>query len=415
MPRTHGPFQRIAVAVLRMTFAMLVSALLLFATLQLQAQTFTVLHNFTGPEGDYPYAGLTMDRAGNLYGTAGNGGNTEGQCSTSGCGTVFELKHEGSGWILDPLYAFSGPDGNSPQARVIIGPDGNLYGTTTYGGTANAGTVFKLSPPPSACKIALCPWRETVLYSFQGGSDGEQPQSGDLLFDQQGDIYGTTPYGGTGSGCFANCGVVYKLTPSNGAWTESVLYRFQGGNDGAFPFAGLIFDTAGNLYGTAEFGGTGFYGVVYKLSPSESGWTESVIYAFGDDPSQPYGGLISDQSGNLYGVTSTMTTENTVVYELTPTDGAWSYQQLYSFPAYVGSVAKLTMDAAGRLYGTILLGGPEVFQLTFSNGQWTQTGFTGSAGDYPFGSVVLDASGNVYSTANQGGTFDKGVVFEITP
>ncbi len=391
-----------------------IATLTIVAATQAQAQTFTVLHNFAGSDGAYPSAGLSMDQAGNLYGTTGYGGNTGGACGSSGCGTVFKLKHETSGWILYPLYKFTGPDGNSPQARVIIGPDGDLYGTTVYGGAANQGTVFKLSPPPTSCKAFLCPWTETVLYSFQGGSDGEQPQYGDLVFDQHGNIYGTTPYGGTGSGCYQNCGVIYELTPSHGRWSESVLYRFTGGNDGAQPFAGLILDTVGNLYGTAEYGGADYVGVVYKLAPSGSGWTQSVIYTF-PDFGQPFGGLISDQAGNLYGVTSTMNFSDTVVYELTPSDRGWTFQQLYSFPAYVGSFAKLAMDPSGRLYGTILEFSPEVFQLTLSDGQWTQTGYSGSAGAYPFGNVILDASGNVYTTANMGGTYDKGVVFEITP
>lgn len=389
--------------------------ILLATAIAAEAQTFQILHNFAGPDGTSPYAGLSMDRAGNFYGTASGGGNIGGACGTWGCGTVFKLKRSGSGWILSPIYTFTGPDGNSPQARVILGPDGNLYGTTNYGGTADAGTVFKLSPPPTTCKSALCPWRETVLYSFQGGMDGEEPQYGDLLFDQQGNIYGTTPYGGSpGSNCYQTCGVVYELTPSNGGWSESVLYRFQGENDGATPYAGLILDSAGDLYGTAVNGGADYDGVVYKLSPSESGWTENVIYTF---PyfGQPYGGLISDEAGNLYGVTATTSLEETVVYELTPNDGGWTFNQLYSFPAYVGSVAKLAMDPSGRLYGTILIGGPEVFQLTLSNGQWTQTGFNGGAGDYAYGNVILDASGNIYSTANEGGTHDDGVVFEITP
>ncbi len=378
------------------------------------AQTFTVLHNFTGEgDGAFPEAGLTMDRGGNLYGTAVYGGYTGGNCSPSGCGTVFELRHQGSGWILNSLYAFTGPDGNSPQARVIIGPDGNLYGTTTYGGTADQGTVFKLSPPPSVCKTALCPWRETVLYSFEGGNDGEQPQLGDLVLDQQGNIYGTTPFGGA-SNCSEGCGVVYELTPSNGGWTESILYRFQGGNDGASPFAGLIFDSAGNLYGTGAYGGANAQGVVYKLSPSESGWTQSVIYAFPSFFGEPYGGLIFDQAGNLYGVTSEGTAP--FVYELTPTGDAWTFNQLYQFiNTYVGSLAKLAMDPAGNLYGTVADGNVEVFRLTLSNGQWTQTGFNGGAGAAPYGNVILDASGNVYTTASVGGTHGDGVVFEITP
>ncbi|MGA2371011.1 MAG: choice-of-anchor tandem repeat GloVer-containing protein [Candidatus Korobacteraceae bacterium] len=384
--------------------------IVLLAAIAAQAQTFTTLHSFTGgSDGAIPEAGLTMDAAGNLYGTTANGGHTG--CFSS-CGTVFKLKHEASGWILNPLYAFSGSDGANPEARVIVGPDGNLYGTTAYGGTADQGTVFKLSPPPSACKAFLCPWTETVLYSFQGDSDGEQPQYGDLVFDHQGNIYGTTPYGGAGSGCYPTCGVVYELSPSHGGWTESILYRFQGGNDGGEPFAGLIFDAAGNLYGTAEYGGANYQGVVYKLSPSENGWTESVIYTF--TFGQPYGGLIFDQAGNLYGVTSEG--EEPFVYELTPSGGAWTFNQLYQFSnTYLGSLAKLTMDPAGNLYGTLADGDAKVFRLTLSDGQWTQTGFNGGAGDAPYGNVILDASGNVYTTASGGGTHGYGVVFEITP
>jgi len=389
--------------------ALAIAILFALTAIAAQAQTFTVLHNFSGPDGASPEAGLTMDAAGNLYGTAAYGAN-QGCYST--CGTVFELKHEGSGWLLNPLYRFTGPDGANPAARVIIGPDSNLYGTTTYGGAANQGTVFKLSPPPSVCKAFLCPWTETVLHSFQGGSDGEQPQYGDLVFDRQGNIYGTTPVGGLPN-CSGGCGVVYELTPSNGGWTESILYRFQGGDDGAIPFAGLILDTAGNLYGTTVVGGADGEGTVYKLTPSESGWTESVIYTF-PEFGEPYGGLIFDQAGNLYGVTSQGTAP--FVYELTPAGDTWTFNQLYQFVnTYFGSLAKLAMDPAGNLYGTVADGNVEVFRLTLSDGQWTQTGFNGGAGEAPYGNVILDASGNLYTTASAGGTNNDGVVFEITP
>jgi uncharacterized repeat protein (TIGR03803 family) len=365
-----------------------------------QAQMFTILHNFTGgSDGSTPYAGLSMDRAGNLYGTAAYGGRRGGDCGENGnCGTVYTLKRKNSSWLFYTLYEFSGPDGQNPQARVILGPDGNLYGTTTNGGAAGSGTVFRLQPPASVCKAYLCPWTETVLHSFQGGSDGASPTYGDLTLDQAGNVYGTTPFGGSNG-----CGIVYELSASNG-WKETILYTFQCGSDGYQPYAGVIFDNAGNLYGATITGGNG-YGNVYKLTPSGSGWSESTIYNFAF-PGEPYGGLIFDSSGNLYGITAL----SPQVYELSPSNGGWTYSVLYSFNGY-GAVAPLTMDPAGNLYGTIVLGDVEVFRLTPSGGQWTLTGFNGSAGGEPYGNVILDSSGNLYSTAS----YDPSCVFEITP
>jgi len=195
---------------------------------------------------------------------------------------VFKLTHRGSGWALNTLYSFrGGQDGAFPEARAIIGPDGALYGTTAGGGGGSCtqyyysgcGTVFRLAPPASACKIALCPWTETVLYRFTGQTDGASPTLGDLLlFDQAGSLYGTASLGGS-SNCTQGCGVVFKLTPSNGGWTETTVYSFTG-PDGAWPFGGLIFDAAGNLYGTTESGGSYNYGAIYELMPSDSGWNE---------------------------------------------------------------------------------------------------------------------------------------------
>jgi uncharacterized repeat protein (TIGR03803 family) len=393
-------------------FALAVVCGLTMAALQsAQAQVFTTLHTFTGGgDGATPYAGLSMDRAGRLYGTASSGGRQGGSCG-GGCGTVFKMEHKGSSWLLAPLYEFSGPDGATPQARVIIGPDGNLYGTTTYGGSAGKGVVFRLQPPPAACKTALCPWMETVLYSFAGGSDGANPEFGDLTFDRQGNIYGTTPNGGSGSGCQGGCGVVYELSPSSGGWTEKILYIFQGGQDGIAPYAGVIFDNAGNLYGTAAFGGAHQSGAVYELTSFGLAWTESIIYSFTDqsDGNEPYGGLIFDGSGNLYGTTLAGTT---TVYELSPSSGGWTLKVLHAFDAYEGSVATLTFDSAGNLYGTLALADQEVFRLTPSSGNWTLTGFSGAVGQFPLGNVVLDASGNLYTTAAE---FGQGYVFEVTP
>jgi len=374
------------------------------------AQTWTVLHSFTGTDGEEPSAGLTMDQAGNLYGTAAAGGHNNN-------GTVFKLTHEQSGWIFNLLYAFNGPDGSSPQARVMIGPDGSLYGTTENGGAANRGTVFRLQPPQTFCKSFSCPWTETVLYSFQGGSsDGESPQYGDLVFDSLGNIYGTTPNGGNSwSYCSYCLGTVYKLTHTNGGWTESIVHYFQGTNDGAYPFAGLTSDGAGNWYGTAEAGGAAAAGVVYKLTPSGSGWNQSVIFDFPDyfnyDGGYPFGGLIFDSAGNLYGTTSTDGQDvGGTAYELNLNRG-WAFSLIYSFSAYEGSLAKLAMDPSGNLYGTLSElnnNGEEVYKLTPSNGGWARTGFTGgSAGSA--GNVILDSDNNVYGTDFGG----YGTVFEI--
>jgi uncharacterized repeat protein (TIGR03803 family) len=216
------------------------------------AQTFTVLHSFSGADGGTPKSGLTMDRAGNLYGTTMVGGNYNPSCfANTGCGTVFKLSHSGTGWVLSQLYRFNGTsDGATPMARVVLGPDGALYGTTYYFGPNNDGTVFKLQPPATFCHSVSCPWTETTLIGL-AQSTGDAPL-GDLTFDAAGNIYGTTALGGVFENCEGSgCGVVYKLSHSGGTWTEDILYNFTDGADGASPRGGVIFDQAGNLYGTA--------------------------------------------------------------------------------------------------------------------------------------------------------------------
>ena len=202
-----------------------------------QAQTFTVLHSFTGgADGQSPLAGLAINRSGDLFGTTVSGGDV-GPCGT-GCGTVIRLSYKGSAWIFTSLYIFHGNDGSEPYAGVTIGSDGSLYGTTNLGGTARGpgcslygcGTVFKLQPPPRVCIAALCPWLETILYQFTGGSDGGYPDYGDLVFDRAGKVYGTTSKFGSGGQ-----GTVYKLASSGGGWIHSVLYSFTGGSDGRKP------------------------------------------------------------------------------------------------------------------------------------------------------------------------------------
>jgi uncharacterized repeat protein (TIGR03803 family) len=203
-----------------------------------QAQTLTVLHNFKGgADGSDPAAGLAQDSAGNLYGTTQYGGT--GQCNSlppTGCGVVFKLSHRGSGWLFTTLYEFGGPpDGEYPLARVIVGPDGALYGTTSQGGAGSClgqqgcGIVFKLQPPASFCRAFSCPRTETILYSFSSRNDGFN-LTGEVAFDRSGNLYGTTANGGGATGCVDDgCGTVFELTPNgNGTWTKSTIYAFQG-------------------------------------------------------------------------------------------------------------------------------------------------------------------------------------------
>ena len=385
-----------------------------------RAQTYQVLHNFTdGADGGYPQATLTIDRGGNLYGTALLGGRAN-------AGTVFKLTRYGANYIFNPIYNFQGTsDGSAPWAPVIFGPDGTLYGTTISGGYFNGdycqggcGVVFRLRPPATTPPSPFTPWSESVPHAFLGPpNDGDQPVSGSLMFDAAGNIYGTTQFGGP-----SVAGNIFKLTPSNGGWTESVLYNFSGG-DGKQPASGLIMDQAGNLYGTTVEGGSGGNGVLYELSPTQYGWQETVLHAFlQTDGSLPYAGLVMDQAGNLYGATYAGGPSGGVIYELSRANGGWTYQVLYYFGGAGGPLATLTMDASGNLYGTTLADGPDragmVFKLTQANGVWSLTDlhdFDADTGYFPYGGVTLDASGNLFGTTYDGGAYGHGVVWEITP
>ena len=224
-----------------------------------------------------------MDRAGNFYGTTWVGGQSNQDCDW-GCGVVFRLTRTQSGWIVNPIYTFQGPgasDGSEPLARVTFGPAGALYGTTSYGGVSNLGTVFRLTPGATACKTALCPWSESILYSFQGGeNDGAMPSYGDVVFDNAGNLYGTTQQGG-GQCNGIGCGTVYQLAHSGTSWSESVIHDFASGA-GSQPNAGVILDNSGNLYGTTTGGGPG--GTVYELTPIQDGWSASTLFSFSNQP-----------------------------------------------------------------------------------------------------------------------------------
>jgi uncharacterized repeat protein (TIGR03803 family) len=414
--------------------ALFATLALVVTTLPAQAQTLTVLHNFTGVDGAAPVAGLTIDQAGNLYGSAQFGG-------AHSVGSAFKLAHQGSSWIFTLLYNFvGGSDGALPAARVIFGPDGSLYSTTEEGGTSGVacgsgcGTVFSLKPPPPSAPFG--PWTHAVLYRFSGGTDARYPVA-QVVFDRAGNLYSTSQSGG--SGCSSGCGTVFELTPSGGGWTERVIYSFLGRpTDGSNSQSELIFDSAGNLYGTTISGGAYQQnGTVFKLAPSGSGWIESVLHSFQGvtDGANPNGGLVSDPSGNLYGVTTNADGQGHgggTVFELTPSMGSWTFNVDYTFSVLrccqCGPWRTLVMDRAGNLYGTTLCGGAHsfgsVFKLTRSGGQWTYTSlhdFTGgSDGGFPISNLVFDSSGHLYGTASAGGTGSAcfggcGVIFEVTP
>jgi uncharacterized repeat protein (TIGR03803 family) len=409
-------------------------ALAFFLAPVTQAQTYQVLHSFGGVDGAYPFAGLSMDSAGNLYGTTDMGGMLSCTQYPNGCGTVFKLKHSGSGWSLNSLYKFPGGSGGAgTMAEVAIGADGSLYGTTDVGGILSCspydtgcGTVYKVRPPERACATALCSWNEVVLYSFMGGADGALPGYGKPVFDSAGNLYNTVTEGGSTDCLAMGCGLVYKLTPLTNGWAKSVVHLFTG-VDGQYPAGGVIFDNAGNIYGTTALGGGAGYGVVFELTPSGSGWTETVLYSFqgGSDGQYPEGGLVFDGSGNIYGATSYGGVHGGgTVFELAPSGDGWTFQTLYNFGGSgFGPYGALVMDQAGNLYGTTYSGGSQgfgaVFKLTQSDHGWSYISlhdFTGGDdGGNPGCGVMFDASGNLYGTASTGGVYRDGIVWQVTP
>ena len=319
------------------------------------------------------------------------------------------------------LYRFSGgKDGSEPYAGLIFDARGNLYGTTYKGGQFNAGTVFKLTSRTKGR------WTESVLYSFRGGNDGQNPL-GSLTFGADGNLYGTTPVGG-GTGCMFNqtvgCGIIFRLTPSHdGTWKEAVLYRFKGGKDGSIPISSLIFDSAANLYGTAQSGGDlnceppFGCGVVFKLTPANGEWKETVLHVFAGDAGgeNPDAGVIFDNAANLYGTTEFGGINGSgVVFQLTrSSDGQWKETVLHRFNGrHDGTrpTSVLTFDRSGNLYGTTIVGGARdsgtVFKLTNSGGSYKESiihTFNGPNGANPLAGVIFDRAGNLYGTTAASG------------
>ena len=281
---------------------------------------------------------------------------------------------------------------------------------------------------------SMCNWTETVLYRFSGGADGEEPSG--IIFDQAGSLYGTTVTGGLPCRGYDGCGVIFKLTPSSNGWRQTVIYEFTGGADGANPVLDkLVFDQAGNLYGTASAGGDlqchyRFYGCGTVFQVTSAGVLNALhTFQLDDGGVEPFGGLIFDQSGNLYGSTSYGGSGGGgTVFMLS---SSWTFNVLYSFTGSGGSEGSLKMDASGNLYGTTVYGGAygsgTVFKLSRSGSGWVYTSLHdfagGSDGEFPIGGVVFDDSGNLYGTAYSGGSnvggicspIGCGIVWEITP
>jgi uncharacterized repeat protein (TIGR03803 family) len=371
-----------------------------------QSQTYKVIYNFTriGSDGATPYGGPILDQSGNLYGTTNLGG-------INGSGSVYKLSPNGSSWTYNSLYSFKGGrDGAGPGfGSLVMGAGGILFGTTEGGG--NFGTTFT---------VCTCGGKEVVVHRFGVGDDGAQPIGG-AVGDSLGNFYGTTSLGGaTGNG------TVFQAKRIGGSWTSNVIYNFAGGTDAASPPAGVTLDAHGNLYGTSSFGGANGVGAIYKVSRSGSGWTETVLYSFQglNDGDFPVGGLVIDQAGNLYGTTfDGGINGGGIVYEFSPSGNGWTFTTLHSFSgSFGGPYNKLTL-ANGSIYGFTNSDGANglgsVFKLTPSNSGWTFTDLYdfigGNDGGLPYGSVAVDSNGNVFGTAVVGGTQNQGVVYEITP
>jgi uncharacterized repeat protein (TIGR03803 family) len=394
---------------------MVVSILVISASAQIG--TFKILHTFTGgSDGRYPNTSLAFDRAGNLYGMTSQGGSSSG-CSGNGCGNAFELSQRNGHWRLMVLSEFSSFGGFvNPIGSVAVDTKGNVYWTDLQGGdpSCNCGAVYQLTKNGGV-------WTQNLLHAFLGGSDGQNPISG-LIWDKAGNLYGSTE-GGPGT--------IFALTPNtDGSWTYNVIHEFGSAGDGGDPYGALTIDASGNLYGTTTGGGIYGYGMVFKLSASNGVWTEANLYNFTLDFGlypQPEGVAV-DSAGNLYGATIFGGEFGVgTIYQLTPTNvGYWNRTLLHTFTGDNDGgfpSGSLTTNKAGAVYGTTGLGGPHGFGTVFKlvpgkSGQWNEKvlhGFAGTDGSQPAFGVIMDQSGNLYGATNTGGAHGVGVAFEITP
>jgi uncharacterized repeat protein (TIGR03803 family) len=417
---------------------------LLLASAPWAAPKFQVLHAF-GASGDGGglWTSVTLDRKGNLYGATSGGGTYNG-------GTVFRLTpHPNGNWTETILHSFpsSQDDGGDPNGGMVQDSQGKWYGTTRLGGAYHYGAVFDLTHGAGG-------WEESVVYSFGADfGDGGEPTAG-LAMDAAGNLYGTAQNGG-----YYNGGTVYELAPSSDGWNETVLHEFNGNQgDGAGPFAGLVLDASGNIYGTTRGGGAHGQGTVYELQPTSSGWQEAILHSFnadGKDGVVPgWGALALDEAGSIYGTTGGGGTHTclprgnegrvgwpqagrtpaigdcgTIFKVSKNAQGVWKERILYSFRKGAtgsGPGAGMVRDKAGNLYGTTIYGGSPscacgvVYRLAPGKhgSRWKYTvlhTFYGYDGAEPDANLILDAKGNLYGTTATGGIHGAGVVFKVAP
>jgi uncharacterized repeat protein (TIGR03803 family) len=353
------------------------------------SQTETVLHSFTGKDGSLPSQRLTMDSAGNLYGT------TTGDYPS--IGSVFKLTPSGQ---LKVLFRFT--DGQNrlfTTGKLVLGGNGNLFGVDQTGGTFGSGSIFKLTQSGVF----------TALYNFTGQEDGAFPNG--VISDSHGNLYGTTNMGGA----FGQ-GTVFEFVPGGKVKT---IYSFTGGSDGGEPFdSALVRDSQGNLFGTTMFdGGMISFGVVFKVTPSG---LETVLHTFlgGSDGAHPKGSLISDSEGNLYGTTSSgERLKGGTVFRITPS-GVLSELHTFTGPDGFDPNSGLALDANGSLYGTTFSGGTTndgvVFEIASDGNESVLLNFSGSDGATPYSGLILDENDNLYGTTGFGGVSNQGTVFKET-
>jgi uncharacterized repeat protein (TIGR03803 family) len=405
---------------IRFSISRILAAVIIFVGAAWATTTPKVIYSFGGGvDGEYTDTELVVDNAGNLYGTSVQGG-------TFGGGTVFELTPSGGGWTHTVLYNFTGgADGGEPYKGVTLDAQGNLYGTAVTGGGGSCeggcGVVYKLANTGGV-------WRQSVIHSFTGGSDGSGPGA-PLVLDKHGNLYGTTPTGGADG-----AGVVYEINRgSNGKWMLRVIHTFTGGVDGLGGSASrMLLDAEGNLYGVNTVGGANGFGNVFELTPNGTAWHLTTLYSFKDAPdgASPYGGVIFGKDGSLYGTTYYAGANDLgTVYKLTRQSGTWTESVIYSFKGGNDGdspISTLVADAKGNLYGTTSDGGSAncgcgtIFKIAQgTGGAFTETvvyRFPGTPkAGFAYNGIVSDGKGNFYGATVHGGTGNDGAIYQFVP